>query len=135
MGKLPIWESEELSKALSEAANFFISIARNLKEINDMRFLPIIMHQYIEYYIDIIITNQLEHPEFILKERHSFGFYEKCILLRALGIFDGSEGKKLLINIRIITRIRNYYAHEMDISVGEIFPETSKYDNLHMFTR
>ena len=95
MGKLPAMEREELSKTLSEVANFLQSIARNLKEINDMRFLPIIMHQYLEYIIDSIIKSEFKHPDFIFKE-HLFGFYEKCTLLRALGIFDGPAGKKLL---------------------------------------
>ena len=121
--------------AVTDTARFFTAISRNLNEINDIRFLPIIMHQYLEYFIDNVISSQFKNPESILKERHSFGFYEKCFLLKALGIFDGQAGKELLINIRIMTRIRNYYAHEMDISVGEIMPENIKdmINSMHMF--
>jgi len=43
-------------------------------------------------------------------------------LLDAFGLFDGDEGKQLKTNMKIINNIRNYYAHNIDVSLGEEIP-------------
>ncbi len=125
----------ELSKALIDAGTFLCAFGRNLKEVNDMRFLSIIMHQYLEFFIDNILTSKFEHPEIIDKYYYYFGFYQKCILLGAFGIYEGSSGEKLRSNIKIMNEIRNHYAHHMDISLGDAIPEKIKHkiDAMHNF--
>jgi len=107
--------------------SFICSFLKNINAINDMRFLSIIMHQYIDFYTDSVIKSSFNNPDVILKKPVIFGFYEKCLLLKALGFFDNDKGGKLLSNIRIINKIRNFYAHNLlDISSDENTPPNIK---------
>lgn len=112
-------DKEEL---LTKSLNFGFALISNIN-INDIRFLSIIMHQYLEYYIDGIIQRMLRHPDKILND---LNFDKKCKLLIAFGFFDEVEGKKLLVNIKLMNMIRNHYAHHMDVSLGEEIPPRIK---------
>lgn len=135
IGELPSAEIDKMSTVLIQVGKFLAGFSKNLRDINDIRFLSIIMHQYIEFLIDTIIRSEFKHFDVILKENYLFSFYHKCALLKALGIFDGLKGKNILINIRIMTRIRNHYAHSLDISTGEIIPDNIRdmVNSMHTF--
>jgi len=128
--------SDDREKLLQEFGDFIYTFLKNVNETKDMRFLSIIMHQYMEYYIDNVIKSGFKNPDEILNEHRFFGFYEKCKLLKALGIFDEDDGKNLLINIRIINSIRNFYAHNLlDLSSDETIPPKikDKINSMHKF--
>ena len=125
---------EKRKKVLKRMSNVFATVLMGLKDIQieDMRLLGIIMNLYLEYiYINAIIRSEFKHPEPILNE---FGFNEKCILIKALGLFDGQEGKKLLENVIKMNEIRNFYAHHLDT---EIIPTNvkTKIDKMHLLAK
>ncbi len=115
--------SDDKEKLLKEFGAFIYTFLKNINETGNIRFLSIIMHQYLDYHTDNIIKSSFKNPNEILNETVVFGFYEKCILLKAVGIFDEDNGEKLLSNIRIINSIRNIYAHNLlDLSTDETVP-------------
>ena len=85
---------EKRKKVFKRMSSVFAGILMGLKDIQieDMRLLGIIMNLYLEYiYINAIIRSKFKHPEPILNK---FGFKQKCLLIKALGLFDGQRGKK-----------------------------------------
>ena len=102
--------------------------------IQDMRWLSIIMHQLVENHIDIIINLAFKHP-LITNSNHIFGFEEKTIIAEALGLFDGKDGKILKKNVKLIQRIRNHYAHNLDQTSGKLIPQpqASRIKEMHDF--
>jgi len=92
-------------------------------DIQDMRWLSIIMHQLVENHIDMIINLAFKHPLITTTTRNpNFGFKEKTIIAKALGLFDGKDGKNLEKNVKIIQTIRNNSAHNLDQTSGKLIP-------------
>ncbi len=104
---------EELLKEVNKSITAFVNDAN----INDIRLLSIIMHLYLESYMNNIISSKLKHPERIIDR---LPFYRKCTLLDAFGIFD--ENINLKNNINKINKIRNHYAHNLESPIDEEIP-------------
>jgi hypothetical protein len=88
-----------------------VTISGDLDKIKDLRFLSIIGHQYVEYFINEIICFKFKNPELIIDHKELGGFNNKFTLLKAMGCFKGKDDLKK--NIELINNIRNYYAHNM----------------------
>ena len=80
-------------------------------EAKNLRELSIIALLYIEYYLNEILLEKFIHPKKVIDENELGSFKNKLTILEALGVFDGH--KALLINIRLIQKIRNFYAHNI----------------------
>ena len=80
----------------------------------DIRYLSIISHLYVEYYLNELISLKFVEAKLIIDEKELGSFYNKFLILKALGIFEHKD--KLIENINLITRIRNFYAHHLLIS-------------------
>ncbi|MFZ3167352.1 MAG: hypothetical protein WA130_07030 [Candidatus Methanoperedens sp.] len=91
----------------------------DFNEIEDLRFLSIIGHQYVDYFLNEIICNIFENPELIIDNNELGQFFNKFTLLKSLGYFKGRDD--LEKNIKLMTSIRNFYAHNM--LIGEEVPE------------
>ena len=81
--------------------------------IEGLRFLSSVAHLYVEYFLNELICDRFRNPELIIDDRELGGFYSKLTLLRCSGVFDGKE--KLVRNIELLNRIRNFYAHNLMI--------------------
>jgi len=95
-----IYESELMENLVNE-----------FNDIEELRFLSIITHMYVEYFLNEIICNKISKPELIIDNKGLGGFYNKFTLLKSLGFFEGKE--KLEKNVERINMIRNFYAHNM----------------------
>jgi len=93
-----------------------------VNKASDVRYLSLIPHLYIEYYLNELISLKFDKAELILDKIDLGSFYNKFLILRALGIFKQND--KLIKNIELITRIRNFYAHNLLIS--NRLPEENK---------
>lgn len=105
-------DNEELGNRLCE----------EMDRASDVRILSLIIHLYIEYYLNELIRLKFDEGKFILNRKELGSFYNKCLILRALGVFKQKD--KLLRNIKLITNIRNYYAHHTLLS--DEVPEENK---------
>lgn len=94
-------------------------LCEEFNEIRNLRFLSIIAHLYVEYFLDEIICIKFKQPELIIDNEELGSFFNKFTLLRSIGIFDSK--KDLERNIEMINRIRNFYAHNMLIE--DVIPQ------------
>ncbi len=95
---------------------FFLSLVSELNEQKETRMLALMIHLFVEYWINEIINVLFKNSDFIFKDKDLNGFSHKIDLLRACGVLK--EGSDLLRNIQLINKIRNDYAH--NLIVGEI---------------
>lgn len=97
-------------------------LAKEIKQLNDIRFASIMFHAFIEYFVNELICLKFTNAKLIIDNN---SFSKKFLILKALEIFGKLENKdKLDKNIEIITKIRNHYAHNL-ITV-ETVPESIK---------
>ena len=99
-------DNDELMDRLSDEVN----------KAPDIRYLSIISHLYVEYYLNELIRLKFVEAKLIIDEKELGSFYNKFLILKALGIFKHKDKDKLIKNINLITRIRNFYAHNLLIS-------------------
>ena len=97
-------DNEVLGKRLCDEVN----------RVSDVKTLSLSLHLHIEYYLYELIKLKFYEPKFIIDDNELGSFYNKCRILRALGVF--SQKDNVLRNIKLITRIRNFYAHSLIIS-------------------
>lgn len=102
-------------------------IKKLLLDINNMlnmKYLSIISHQYVEYFLNEIICVKFKHPEIIIDDIQMGTFYNKFRLLESIGVFDNN--KDLKHNIKLINSIRNKFAHNMIKYIDEEIPNEVK---------
>ncbi|MEW5897389.1 MAG: hypothetical protein AB1668_06865 [Nanoarchaeota archaeon] len=102
-------------KSISEE-QYFLSLVSELNDQKETRMLALMIHLFVEYWINEIINTLFKNPGIIFKDRDLNGFNKKIDLLKACGIIK--ESSDLLKNIQLINQIRNDYAH--NLIVGEI---------------
>ncbi|MCX6818185.1 MAG: hypothetical protein NTU57_05005 [Candidatus Aenigmarchaeota archaeon] len=84
---------------------------KEFKSIDNLRFLSLIVHQYVEYFLNELIVKNVKNPELIIDDRELGTFFKKFTILKAIGLFD--RRPDVLRNIEVIMKVRNYYAHNM----------------------
>ncbi len=89
----------------------FEQLVREFKGLRGVRFLSLITHLYVEYYVNELLCNEFEHPEKVIDDKELGEFNNKLSLLKARGFFDDKAA--LLKNVELLSRIRNYYAHNL----------------------
>ncbi len=128
------------AEVLQEESPRFIHLGEDLAEIERFDLLILRMHLFVEHYLDTVIENRFDDPEAILDDRDLGTFDAKLKLLEADGIlaeyFDASDA--LVQNIRIINRVRNQIAHNLDwesIKADKIDNRIEAMDDLGTETR
>ena len=89
----------------------FQQLTREFKSIRGVRFVSVITHLYVDYFVNELVCREFKHPEKVIDDRELGEFQNKFSLLKARGFFDGR--KELEKNVELLTRIRNYYAHNI----------------------
>ena len=79
--------------------------------LRGVRFLSIITHLYVNYFVNELVCREFKHPEKVIDDKDLGEFNNKLSLLKARGFFDGQ--KELEKNVELLTRICNYYAHNI----------------------
>jgi hypothetical protein len=77
----------------------------------ESRASVLITHLYLEYLMNVILEKQLAKP----KEIVEWQFWDKLKVLDSLGILPDNVIK----NLEIVNRIRNMYAHRLDIETED----------------
>lgn len=96
----PVWYEELLTK-----------VDEDLTKIKEFRLKVIVIHIYIEYWINELIRALFKRPKIIIDNGDLGTFENKIRILESRGIFDNH--KDLLKNIRMTQRIRNHYSHKL----------------------
>lgn len=91
--------------------NLMNEFSKEFSNIDDIRFYSIICHQYIDYFLNEILIEKLPDLAFIIDDTELGIFRTKLKILKSANIFDNH--KDLIQNIEKITKIRNFYAHNM----------------------
>jgi hypothetical protein len=87
----------------------FDEMVESLNSINrEPRASVLIWHVYIEYLIDWIIRRKIKNPEEMINE---LNFYRKIMLVNSFDILP----KQLIDNLYAINKIRNFFAHRIDV--------------------
>ncbi len=97
-------DNEEMVKRICDEVN----------ETSNIRYLSLSIHLYIEYYLNELIRLKFDDAKFIIDGNELGSFYNKCQILRALGVFKQKD--LLMRNIKLLNNIRNFYAHNLPIS-------------------
>ncbi len=92
-------------------AKLFEQLVKEFQAVRGVRFLSIITHLYLDYFVNELVCREFAHPEEIIDGKVLGEFNNKVSLLKARGFFD--EKQALEKNIALLTRIRNYYAHNL----------------------
>ena len=91
-----------------------INEMNRMAKLRDNRLLVLILHLYMEYWVNEIIIKMYPKSEVILDE-NTFnqlkGFTNKVKLIEASNIITNPE---VIGNVKILNRIRNLYAHNLD---------------------
>ncbi len=87
------------------------SLNKDLTEIKDFRLKVIVIHLYIEYWINELILALFHEPKKIIDDGDLGTFENKMKILESRGIFKTHED--LLTNVRMVQRIRNHYSHKL----------------------
>lgn len=87
----------------------FVSLVDGLFEPNPLRSHVITLHLYVEHWLDKLM-------EGVGDSVAGQTFFKKTQILEAKGAIEGD----LLHNIRLINKIRNIFAHELDLEAAEI---------------
>ncbi len=89
------------------------NLCDEVNDAEDIKPLSLILQLYIEYFISELIRLKFNSPKIIIDNNELGSFSNRLNILCALDIFEKKES--LLRNIKIINRIRNYYAHNLII--------------------
>ena len=100
---------------MSEKISIGDTFERMVKELNgvhDMRYTIVMLHLYLEFWLDKVIEKKCKNSKKILE----FNFFQKLRILNGFGIVSD----ELFNDIKIINELRNTFAHELDIPENEI---------------
>lgn len=92
-------------------AELFEQLVREFQGVRGVRFLSIVTHLYLDYFVNELICREFGHPEEIIDGKVLGEFNNKFALLKARGFFD--DKLALEKNVALLTRIRNHYAHNL----------------------
>ena len=105
----------------------FKQLVREFRCLRGVRFLSIITHLYLDYFVNELVCREFARPEEIINGKVLGEFNNKVSLLKARGFFNNKQ--ELEKNIALLTRIRNYYAHNLS---DEGVPEEIKHRILEL---
>ncbi len=100
---------------MSKKADIGDTYARMVKELNgvhDMRYIVVMLHLYLEFWLDKIIEKKCKNSKKIME----FNFFQKLRILNGFDIVPD----ELFHDIKVINELRNTFAHELDIPENEI---------------
>jgi len=106
--------------------NFGEFLITEIKKSREPRNLVLTLHLFIEYWLDWLITKNFSEPDIILQDEATNdlrGFNNKLKILKAMGVMEDY----LYRDIKIINRIRNLFAHTLDLQEREAREEFEKY--------
>jgi len=112
-------QKENILNIINEFSNEF-------SNIEDIRFYSIICHQYIDYFLNEILIERFPNLKFIIDDYDLGSFRNKFKILKSDGMFENFQ--YLEKNIEMITKIRNFYAHNM-MKKGDIPNKVKIYVN------
>lgn len=85
-----------------------------LKQASNFRSKVLILHLYVEYWINEIIRITYKNPKIIIDDDELGKFGNKVKLLKSRDFFDGEDlFKDLFGNLKQIQWIRNHYSHTL----------------------
>jgi len=82
---------------------------KNLFEIKNTRLLILMMHLFMENFIEIIIKRNVLDSKKILNDDIRFSFYQKINIIAANKLIDES----LYDDLRALNNLRNQYVHNL----------------------
>ncbi len=88
--------------------DLYARLDKEIKEAKDFRSKVIILHLYIEYWINEIIRISHRNAELIIDDEELGKFGNKIKILKIRGFIDYEN---LLVNLKQIQEIRNHYSH------------------------
>jgi len=101
---------------------YFKWLVEELNKYNELRTLALVVHLFVEYYINEIIIKLFPKGEIIIENRALNSFSKKINILKAWDLFKSDSD--LLKNINLVNEIRNKYAHNLIAS--EVDKEAAK---------
>lgn len=102
-----------------EAEGIFRSMLADFKGIKDTRGLILVLHLYVEWWLNELIKKYFKNSDVILDENplnNLKSFYNKLMLLNSIGILEGD----VFEDIKTVNRIRNIFAHNLDLSHPDV---------------
>jgi hypothetical protein len=98
---------------------------KDISNIKDRRSLVLTVHLFVEYWLNWMIRKHFKNHEEILEDdsRNELkSFSNKAKMLHGLGVLEGDVYK----DVRTINRIRNIFAHRIDLDNPEVQKEFEK---------
>ena len=97
----------------------FKHMIRDLKEIKDIRGLVLVLHLYIEWWLNLLIKKYFKNHDIILDDNllnDLKSFSNKVRILNAVGVLD----ENIFEDIKTVNKIRNIFAHNLDLTHPDV---------------
>jgi hypothetical protein len=94
-------------------------LARSLDRLENHLAFVVSLHLFVENLIDALIELRSPTADLIFEDHRSFSFSVKLTLVFNMRLIP----KRLFENIRALNRLRNEYAHRLDVNLANILAE------------